>query len=142
MRTTLLLLLLYTGTLTAQSINIGITIRTIHRSKVSKATGEKYNNWNPGITIGYQTKNNWTIETGFVNNSYKKLTWVTAFGYRHGDWELQLGAATGYKSIGQPWLRPGYFINYYADPIKIKLNHEIINFGLNKTIKTRDTDLP
>ncbi len=125
----LLILLLYTATTTAQSINIGITFRTIHRDKVSRATGEKYNNWNPGITIGYRAKNNLTFETGLVLNSYKKLTWVNAFGYRSGDWEIQIGGATGYKHIGQPWFRPGYFINYYADPFKIKINHEIINFG-------------
>ena len=126
-----LLMLLYTGDILAQTWQVGLTIRTVHRTKISRSTGEKYNNWNPGITIGYRTKDNIAIETGFVHNSYKKLTWVTAFGYRHGDFEVQIGGATGYKSVGQPWIRPGYFVNYYSPQnIKIKLNHEIINAGL------------
>lgn len=122
----------------AQSINIGITIGTYHFKRVSKHTGKKYNEFNPGITIGYRASNGATIETGFVKNSHKKLTWVTAVGYRHGDWEVQIGGATGYKSVGQPWLRPGYFINYYGDPIKLKLNHEIINFGATKEFNLKN----
>lgn len=131
------------GNAYSQAITVGITIRTIHRAKApsmkaqKKCKCTKYNNWNPGITVGYQTRDNITFETGFILNSYKKLTWVTAAGYRYGDWEFQLGGATGYKSVGQPWIRPGYFINYFGEDVKIKLNHEIINVGTYKQINLK-----
>lgn len=130
--TVLMIGMLYSAS--AQSINIGITIRTIHFKKLSSVTGQKYNNWNPGISIGYQTADNITFEAAVVLNSYKRWTVVGAVGYRYGDIELQLGGATGYKEFGQGWVRPGYFVNYYGRELKVKANHEVINFGVTKQL--------
>ena len=117
----------------AQTWTVGVTVRSIHFKKKNKHTNERYNNWNPGISIGYTNKQNIKFETAVVLNSHKEMAWMNTIGYWDGTYGAEIGTSTGYKKQTGKDITLGYFVSYESHGIRVKGNHLMVNFGFNNT---------
>ena len=113
----------------SQYYTVGVNIKTHHFKRLNHK-GEKYQEWNWGVSVGHTTKEYISLELAVGRNSWNKTSILAMVGKRVGDWEGQIAVATGYRVAGHPWLRPGYFVNYQANNIKLRANHLIVTGGL------------
>lgn len=93
-------------------------------------------NFNPGLILERNSKNNWKYSLGLYRNSLNKLSPIIGIGKEwKGEWGIQVGIAGGYKlSKNTPHeessFLPIWFIYKKVGPFRISLNQSVVNLGI------------
>lgn len=107
----------------AAPVSVEIIGPSYHSVK-KDTTGYTYNNFTPGLGIGYTMTDNLTASAGVYRNSFKHPTWFaeldyTPFHYGRFDFGAGAGLVTGYKAFnGGHRVQPmaGFVARYHIQP--------------------------